>query len=269
MIREGYYRDDEMLKQIKELYGYREMLKNLVSKELRARYKGSILGFLWTFFNPLLVLLVYSVVFSYIMRVQMDNYSVFLFVGLLPWNYLATSAQMGVSSIVAGGGLIKKTYFPREILPFSVVISNLVNYLLSLFILIPALLFVEIPLTPALVAFPVILLIQTFLVAGLTVLLAAANVYFRDLEHITGVIIMAWFFFTPIIYPLEMVPDEAKVFFNLNPMLPLIEAYQDIFFYGRFPDWAGMGSFTIGAVIFFIISLVVFRRLQRNFAEKI
>lgn len=258
-----------MLEQIKEIYAYREMLKNLVAKELRSRYKGSVLGFLWTFFNPLLVLMVYSVVFSYVMRVQIENYSMFLFVGLLPWNYLSTSVQMGVSSIVAGGGLIKKTYFPREVLPFSVVIANLVNYLLSLFILIPALLITEIPLTPALAAFPVILLIQTFLVAGLTVLLAAANVYFRDLEHITGVMIMAWFFFTPVIYPLEMVPAEVKGFFNLNPMLPLINAYQDIFFHGRFPDWAGMGGFTIGAVIFFIISLVIFRRLQRNFAEAI
>jgi len=258
-----------LFQQIKELYAYREMLKNLVAKELRARYKGSVFGFLWTFFNPLLVLVVYSIVFSFVMRVQMERYPLFLFVGLLPWNYLATSAQMGVASIVAGGGLIKKTYFPREVLPLSVVLANLVNYVLSLLILIAALLIVKIPLTLALLAFPVILLVQTFLVAGLTFLLAAANVYFRDLEHITGVVIMAWFFCTPILYPLEMVPAEIKGLFLLNPMVPVIKAYQDIFFYGQFPDWTALGSFAAGAVMFFLLSLEVFRRLQRNFAEAI
>ena len=258
-----------MLDQIKEIYAYREMLKNLVAKELRARYKGSVLGFLWTFFNPLLVLVVYSVVFSFVMRNQIEHYSMFLFVGLLPWNFLAASAQMGVGSIVAGGGLIKKTYFPREVLPLSIALSNLVNYLLSLFILIPALLIVKIPLTEALFAFPVILVLQTLLVVGLTFLLAAVNVYFRDLEHITGVVIMAWFFFTPIIYPLDAIPAKMKGLFLLNPMVPLIKAYQDIFFYGHFPDWAGLGSFAAGVVIFFFLSLKIFKLLQRKFAEAI
>ncbi|MQL51395.1 ABC transporter permease [Desulfofundulus thermobenzoicus] len=258
-----------MWQQIKEIYAYREMLKNLVAKELRARYKGSVFGFLWTFFNPLLTLVVYSVVFSFVMRVQMEHYSMFMFVGLLPWNYLATSAQMGAASIVAGGGLIKKTYFPREILPLSIVLSNLINYMLSLLILIPALLIVQVPLTMALIAFPVVVLIQTFFVCGLTLLLAAANVYFRDLEHITGVIIMAWFFFTPILYPMEMVPKEVKGLFILNPMVPVIKAYQDIFFHGQFPDWASLGSFSLGAVVFLLFSLTVFHRLQKNFAEAV
>jgi lipopolysaccharide transport system permease protein len=258
-----------LFKYITELYYYREMLKNLVTKELRARYKGSVFGFLWTFFNPLLILVVYSVVFSFVMRVQMDHYSMFLFIGLLPWNYLATSVQMGVTSVVSSSGLIKKTYFPREMLPLSIVISNLINYLLSLFILIPALLIVKIPLTIALLSFPIILIIQTILVVGLTLLLSAANVYFRDLEHITGVVIMAWFFFTPIIYPMEMVPDEIKSLFALNPMLPVIKAYQDIFFYQKFPDWSNLGIFTVGSIIFFLFALTVFRKLQKNFAEMI
>lgn len=258
-----------MFQQIKEIYLYREMLKNLVAKELRARYKGSVFGFLWTFFNPLLVLIVYSIVFSFVMRTQIEHYSMFLFVGLLPWNYTATSIQMGVSSIVVSSGLIKKTYFPREILPVSIVMANLINYLLSLIILIPALLVVKIPLTIALLAFPVIVLLQTVLVLGLTMLIAAANVYFRDLEHITGVLTMAWFFFTPIIYPLEMVPAELKGYFFLNPMAIIIKAYQDIFFYGKFPEWINLGLFAVGAVVFLLICLEIFRRLQRNFAETI
>lgn len=142
-----------MWHQIREVYFYREMLKNLVSKELRARYKGSVLGFLWTFFNPLLMLIVYSVVFSFIMRIETENYAMFLFVALLPWNFLSSSIMQGAASLVQNGSLIKKIYFPREILPLSIVIANLINYLLSLFILIPALIFFKIKITPAILSF--------------------------------------------------------------------------------------------------------------------
>jgi ABC-2 type transport system permease protein len=256
-------------RQLLEIYAYREMLKNLVSKELKVRYKGSVLGFLWTFFNPLLTLVVYSIVFSFIMRVQMNHYSVFLFVGLLPWNYLAASALMGVNSIVAGGGLVKKTHFPREILPLSIVLANLINYLLSILILIPGLLIVKIPITAAILAFPLILLAQTIFVSGLALLLSAVNVYFRDLEHITSVLMMVWFFFTPVIYPFEMIPEHFRSLFMLNPLVHVARAYQDIFFYHSFPDWLSLGYFTIGSIIFFMVSLTVFGRLQRSFAELI
>lgn len=258
-----------MFQQIMELYIYREMFKNLVFKELRARYKGSVLGFLWTFVNPLMMLVVYSIVFSFVMRANIEHYSMFLFVGLLPWNYLQTSVMMGNSSIVGNANLVKKIYFPRSILPLAVVASNLINYILSLFILIPALLIFNIKLTAALVVFPIVLLVQTLLVTALTLLVAAANVYFRDLEHISGVLLMAWFFLTPVLFPSSIVPDEVKPYFALNIMAPVIEAYRSIFFYGQFPDFAVLGRIAVLFACILFVSFILFNRMQKNFAEEL
>ncbi|RDV81841.1 ABC transporter permease [Ammonifex thiophilus] len=258
-----------MWRQMKELYLYREMLRNLVAKELRARYKGSVLGFFWTFLNPLLMLVVYSLVFSFVMRAQMQNYAMFLFVGLLPWNYLANSLIQGTASLVHNASLVKKIYFPREVLPLSVVLANLVNYLLSLLILIPALLIFKVHLTAALAAFPLVLLVQTLLVIPLTLLVSVATVYFRDLEHIMGILTMAWFFLTPVIYPSEIIPPELKPLFNLNPAAPIIEAYQAVFFYGRWPDWASLGWLALGGSFFLVLGFRLFDRFQRRVAEEI
>lgn len=258
-----------MFQHLKELYTYREMFKNLVAKELRARYKGSILGFLWTFINPLMMLVVYSIVFSFIMRSNIEHYSMFLFVGLLPWTYFQTSVIMGNSSIVGNANLIKKIYFPRAILPLAVVASNLINYILCLFILIPALLVFNIKLTVALTAFPLVLLVQTLVVIALTLFVAAANVYFRDLEHITGVLLMAWFFLTPILYNMSMVPEEVKPYFALNIMTPVIEAYQSIFYYGQFPDFASLGRMAVLFTGILVCSFALFYRLQKTFAEEL
>lgn len=258
-----------MCEQIKEIYVYREMLRNLVAKELRARYKGSVLGFLWTFFNPLLMLVVYSIVFSFVMRVQIENYAMFVFVALLPWNYLSVSVLQGAATLVQNGALIKKIYFPREVLPLSVVLANLVNYLLSLLILIPALLAFKIKLTAALLAFPAVLLVETMLVTSLAFCVSVANVYFRDLEHIVGILMTVWFFLTPVLYPVDIIPSDVKPFFGLNPATPLMEAYRSIFFYGHWPDWASLGYLAAGLVVLLTLSLVFFNRLQRNIAEEI
>lgn len=258
-----------MWQRMKEIYLYREMLLNLVAKELRARYKGSVLGFFWTFFNPLLMLIVYSIVFSFVMRSSIKNYAMFLFVALLPWNYLANSVLQGAASLVQNASLIKKVFFPREVLPLSVVLANLVNYILSLFILVPALLIFKVKLTAALLAFPVVLGLQTLLVTGITLLVAVGNVYFRDLEHITGVLVTVWFFLTPVLYSPEMMPQEARKFFALNPAAPLIEAYREIFFYGRWPDWGHLGYLALASTAFLFFSLYIFDRLQRAVVEEI
>ncbi|MDD2502827.1 MAG: ABC transporter permease [Clostridia bacterium] len=258
-----------IIRQFRELYDYREMFKNLVAKDLRSRYKGSVLGFLWTFINPLMMLIVYSIVFSFVMRANIENYSMFLFVGLLPWNYFQGSITMGNFSIVGNANLINKIYFPRAILPLAAVASNLVNYFLSLVIMVPALLFFDIKLTIAIVAFPVVLIVQTLFVTALTLLVAAANVKFRDLQHITGVLLMAWFFLTPVLFPSSMVPDKIKPYFALNVMSPVIEAYRDIFFYGHFPDFALLGKLALLFFLMLLLSYVLFNHLQKNFAEEL
>lgn len=255
---------------LKEIFAYREMLKNLVSKELRARYKGSFFGFLWTFFNPLLLLIVYSAVFSFVMRVEVENYAMFLFVGLLPWTFFAASLQMGASSIIANANLVKKIYFPRELLPLSVVLSNLVNFVLSLVILIPALLVFGIAVKASIIVYIIILAIQFSLVLGFTLLVSSLNVYFRDLEHILGVALTGWFFLCPIVYPETLVPDN---FYNLyyygNPMTPLVIAYRDIFYNGVFPEWNSLLYVFCYALVILIIGVISFRKLQKSFAEEV
>jgi ABC-2 type transport system permease protein len=255
--------------QLKDIYLYREMLRNLVSKELRARYKGSVLGFFWTFANPLLMLVVYSVVFSFIMRIQVENYAMFLFVALLPWNYLAQSTLQSAGSLVQNHGLIKKIYFPRAVLPMSIVLANLTNYSLGLFVLIPALLFFRIELTPALLAFPAVVALQTLLVVSVALLVAVATVYFRDLEHITTILMTVWFFLTPVLYPADLVPEHFRSIYMLNPVAILVDAYRSIFLYGRWPDWHALALLTPVLLALLLISFAVFERLQRAVAEEV
>jgi ABC-2 type transport system permease protein len=258
-----------VLEQIKEIYLYREMLRNLVSKEIRARYKASVLGFLWTFVNPLLTLIVYSFVFSTVMRTGIKNYSMYLFVGLLPWNYIAMAMTQGTTSRVGNVSRVKKIYFPRAILPLSLVLANMINYLLGLIILIPALMLFHVRFTVALVAFPAVLAVETLLVTSLTLIVAVGNVYFRDLEHIIGIFVMLWFFMTPIVYSIDTIPANLRIIFNFNPASPIIEAYHAIFFYGKWPDWSTLGWLALGLIFLLIVCWFAFMRLQRAVAEEI
>jgi len=255
--------------QIKEIYLYREMLRNLVSKEIRARYKASVLGFLWTFVNPLLTLVVYSFVFSVVMKSGIQHFSMFLFVALLPWNYLSMSIIQGTTSLVQNVSLVKKIYFPRAILPLSLVLANMINYLLGLIILIPALAIFHVRFTVALVAFPVVLIVETLLVTSLTLIVAVGNVYFRDLEHIIGIFVMLWFFMTPIVYSIDTLSANLRNIFNFNPAVPIIEAYRAIFFYGKWPDWVTLGWLALGLVLLLMVCWFAFMRLQRDVAEEI
>ena len=175
-----------MIKQVKEIYQYREMLKNMVKKDLRTRYKGSVLGFLWTFVNPLLQLVVYTVIFSNIMRMNIDKFHMFLFVALLPWIFFSTSLQVSTTSVIANKELVKKIYFPRTILPLSVVVANLMNFIFSFAILFPALIISGIGISSAVIWIPLVLLVEFELALAFSILFAGLNVYFRDLEHLLG-----------------------------------------------------------------------------------
>lgn len=258
-----------MLSTIKEIYRYREMLKNLINKDLRSRYKGSVLGFFWTFLNPLLMLTVFTIIFSTIMRMGIENYGMFLFVALLPWLFFANSIQSCTMAIIANGGLVRKIYFPIEILPLSVVLGNLVNYLLGLLIMVPALYFFKLQLTWVVVYFPLVLLVQFLLTLSFSILLSGLNVYFRDLEHIIGILMMAWFYLTPVIYPVSLVPKAYLGLFYLNPVTPLILAYRDIFFYGKAPELASLGLVAVFSLVFLGVAITVFKYLKRGFAEEI
>lgn len=259
----------ELLTHIKEIYDYREMFRNMVLKDLRARYKGSVLGFFWTFLNPLLMLGIYSFIFSSIMKSDIPNFPMFILVALLPWNYFSQAITQGARSIINNAELLKKVYFPREILPLAVIGSNLINYLLTLAILIPALWLSGVQLTTALFAFPIILLIQSLLIAPIVMLASLGTAYLRDLEHILHVGITILFYLTPVLFPVAFIPEPFRWIFDYNPMTPIIHAYRDLFLYGQWPDFGGLLPMILVLVVLNTAIVAIFSLLQRNVVEEV
>lgn len=254
---------------LKELYNYREMLSNLVKKDLRTRYKGSVLGFLWTFLNPLFQLIVYTIVFSVILKSDIPNYYIHLFVALVPWLFFSTALTSSSASIISNKDLIKKIYFPRLIIPMSVVNGAFMNMLFSMIVVFIALIFSGIGISKYILILPVIMVLEYLLALGLAFIVSALNVYFRDLEHILGIITMIWMYVTPILYSIDIVPKGLLPLFNLNPMTPIIAAFRSILYYKTMPDLSHMGMILAWSIGFIVIGYLVFQKLQRNFAEEL
>ena len=259
-----------MLLMFCNIYRYREMLINMVRRELRGKYKGSILGFLWTFINPLLQLVVYTIVFSNIMRMGVSNYEIFLFVALIPWMFFSTSVLSGAGSIIYNQSLVTKIYFPREILPLSVVTSNFINMIYCSVIVWAVVLFYHMNLNLEVwFMLPVIAFIEYILVIGIVLIVSALTVYFRDLEHILGIIIMAWQFLTPVMYPESFVPSQYQAILYLNPMTPIIISFRDVLYYGKMPVVENLVYAFLWSLIIFICGFLLFGKLQKDFAEEL
>ncbi len=252
-----------------ELYAYREMLKSLVQKDLKTRYKGSFLGFLWTFINPLMQLAIYALIFPFLMRVEEKNYAMFLFVALLPWLFFSTSLQTSTDCIVENYNLVKKIYFPRQVLPLSVATGGLVNYIYGLIVVLVGLLIAGIPLTWNILFLPLLLLILYITVSGFCLMFSALNVYIRDLEHIVNIVTMAWFYATPIVYPLTMLPDWLQKILLFNPMTPLVQGFRNVIYYGVSPDLTEIVIAAIEAIIIFTAGVLIFNKMEPGFAEEI
>lgn len=255
---------------IKELYAYREMIFSLVRRDLKGRYKGSALGFLWTFINPLLQLGVYTMVFSVIMRNDIKDYYLFLFVALIPWILFSTSLSGGSSCIWSQKEMVKKIYFPREVLPIAFVTSQFVNMLLSFLVIFVVLIISGKGVNPiALLYLPVIMIVEYILSLSVAMISSAVTVYLRDVEYILGIITMAWQFLTPIMYSVNMVPEKLLPVFNLNPMTPIIVAYRDILYYKKAPELGTLVQAWSLGVVLLVVGLVVFSKLKRHFAEEL
>ncbi|CUX40543.1 Teichoic acid translocation permease protein TagG [Clostridium sp. C105KSO15] len=258
------------MKTIQELYAYREMIFSLVRRDLNGRYKGSALGFLWTFINPLLQLGVYTMVFSVIMRNGITDYYLYLFVALIPWIFFSTSLSGGSSCIWSQKEMVKKIYFPREVLPIAFVTSQFVNMLLS-FLVIFAVLIVSgkgINLI-ALLYLPVIMIVEYILALSVAMISSAVTVYLRDVEYILGIVTMAWQFLTPVMYSVDVVPEKMRTVFNLNPMTPVIVAYRDILYYKKIPELGTLVQAVCLGMVLLVVGMVVFSRLKRHFAEEL
>jgi len=212
---------------------------------------------------------VYTIVFSVFLRIGVENYAVFLFCGLLPWAWFSTSVLEGADSILRGGELITRVLFPPQVLPTVTVFTNLINFVLSLPILFLFFLLFKIKIATSLIALPIVMIIQAIFTMGIVLMVSALNVHFRDLQHILGNLIIIWFFVTPIIYPSTSIPTSLKFIIYMNPMGSLIKSYQNILFYGRFPNWVLLGvTLVFGFVVFFLGNLV-FNKYREFFPEEV
>ena len=266
-----------MLSNLRQLYRFRGLIQILVARELKARYRGSVLGFFWSFINPLLLLLVYSFVFTVIiprgelMGDDLDPYAVFLFCGLLPWTWFSSSLAEGANALIVGGNLIKKVMFPAEILPVVAVVSNMIHFLFGLPILFGFLWFYAIPLRlTELVWFPVVMAVQFILTLGLVMVLAALTVHFRDIKDLLANLLTLWFFATPIIYPMSALSGRLRFMMDFNPFAHVAISYQEILFYdGPFGHWKWLLALAVGGTGLFVLGYWLFDRLRDSFADEV
>lgn len=254
---------------IKNLYDYRELLKSNVKKEIRGKYKGSFLGVLWSFLNPLLQVAVYAIVFPYIMRVKTDNYLQYLIIGIIPWTFFTTVINQGMIAVRMNAGIIKKVYFPREILPISVAVSGLINFFISCIIIVIFCLIGGIGMSWHLLLLPLIAVIQFFLTLGIVFALSAINIYIKDTEYLVQFLINMLFYATPILYPATLFPKNIRWLLYLNPLTELVDAYRDIFMYHKLPALNGMIYLIVITLIIFTIGLMIFKKLEKGFAEEV
>ena len=259
-----------MISRIKEIYAYREMIVSLVKRDLKGRYKGSVLGFLWTFINPLLQLIVYTMVFSVIMRSGIEDYYMFLFVALIPWLFFSTSFTGGANCVLNEQNMIQKIYFPREVLPIAFVTSQFINMLLSFVVVFAVMIVMGYSINGiALLCLPLIMIVEYILSLGFAMLMSAVTVYFRDLGYLASVVGMAWQFLTPVMYDVSMVPDNFLWVFHINPMTSVIVAYRDILYYAKVPELSTLVSAVCVGIAVLVIGWIAFDRLQRRFVEEL
>lgn len=257
------------MKLIREIFDYREMIFSLIKRDLRGRYKGSVLGFLWTFLNPLFQLVVYTLVFAVIMRAPYEKYYLFLFVGLIPWLFFSASVVGGAGCIWAQKEMVNKIYFPREVLPIAHVTCQLVNMLLSFVVIFVVLIVTGHGLNPiALLYLPIIVAVEYLFALGITMLVSAVTVFLRDVEYVLGILIMAWQFLSPVMYGVDMVPEEVLPIFDVNPMTPILVAYRDIFYYKQPPQISTLLQAIGLGFLLLIVGVVVFEKLKKHFSEE-
>jgi ABC-type polysaccharide/polyol phosphate export permease len=260
-----------MLDNLRQLPRYRGLIQTLVVRELKARYRGSVLGFFWSFINPLLLLLIYSFVFKVVMPNRdplAQPYALFMFCGILPWTWFAASLSEGSNSLIANGNLIKKVLFPAEVLPIVSVLANMMHFFLGLPILAAFLIWYAKPINVIeLLWFPVVVLVQLVFTTGLALLLAALTVHFRDIRDILANLLTLWFFATPIIYTWMMMKDYMG-YLNWNPFTHLAISYQEILFFdGPFGHWKWLLALGGASVVVFLAGYWLFDRLRDSYAE--
>jgi ABC-type polysaccharide/polyol phosphate export permease len=256
-----------MLASLRAVWRYRDLVRNLVARDLRIKYKGSSIGFAWSLLNPLVLAAVYTLAFRYIIRIPIPHFPLFLLAGLLPWTFFTSSLAMATGSVADNSSLVRKVAFPRVILPVGVVLSQFAQFALMYAVIIPLGAALGPGATPALLGLLPLVCLQLLFTLGLALLLATAYVYFRDTRHLLEVALQIWFWLTPIVYAVALVPERLRPLLWLNPMAGFVTAYQSIVVSGQWPGAAAAAALTAVALGVFVAGVAVFARHQRRFAE--
>jgi len=250
------------------LYRYRSLLKSLVLKDLKLKYRGSVFGFLWSLANPLLMIVVYTLAFTFILGVRTEMFVFYLMLGQLSWTFFASSTMMSTGSIVDNTALLRTVQFPRAILPIATVLFNFAQYLLTVAVFLPIMLvWYRVPLVEPMLLFPVVLVLHVAFTIGIALILATATVFFRDVRHLVEVALAVLFWTTPIVYELGRVPERLRLLILLSPMSPFVVAYQKLFFFREWPDatvWLVAVTYAVGA---FVIGGALVLAFEDRFTE--
>jgi len=253
----------------KKLYNYRELLKTSVKKEVRSKYKNSFLGVMWSFLNPLLQIAVYAIIFSLILKNKQENYAIFLCCGIIPWTFFSSAINKSAFTIIENGNIIKKVYFPREIIPISVVTAETINFLISTIIILGFVIIGGIGINKFLFFYPIVLITQFLIILAFSFVVSGICVYFRDLQHFIGIILQLLFYAAPIVYSQDSIPSEYDWILKLNPMTYIINAYRDIFYYQKSIEIIPIIMLIFIGIVGCFVGYKFFNKLQKGFAEQL
>jgi len=254
-----------MLQLFREIHENRELIWALALKELRVRYKRSALGFIWALLNPLMMMVILTIVFSTITRIAVDYYPVFLISTLLPWTFFSQALSYSVESIVMNAELLKKIRVAKSVFPLAALIANVINFLLSLAPLVLILAVLRFPFHWTWIYLPVPLLGLFLFTAGCAFFFAAANVFFRDVSHIVQIVLSGWFYLSPVLYSIDFLPAKYKLLLRFNPMLYILNGFRMAIYYGQLPTMQNIGASLALGTITLILGYSVFRRVERSF----
>lgn len=254
---------------MQSVFKFRDLILLMTKKELKIKYKNSILGILWSMLNPLLMLVIYTIAFKYILKVEVENFSLYMFCGLLLWIFFQNSVTQSMASIINNRHLLTKVYFPRLILPLVVVNSNFINLVLNSIILFMAIIFFNVSITWSYLLIPFLVILLYLFVLGFSLILTTLNTRFQDTAHLVEVIFSALFYLTPIIYPLSIVPEHLKLYIMLNPFTSIVECFRSIIIEGKAPDTALFITFIVFSTIILVVGISVFKKYEKYFIDEL
>ena len=256
---------NDIILALDHLKNYKPLLKELVARDLKVKYRRSFLGYLWSLLNPLLMMGVMTLVFSYMFRFDIPNYPLYLICGQTLWTFFNESTTMAMRSVLDNGALIRKVYIPKFIFPISRVLSCFVTMSFSLVAILIVMLFTKVRLTPAFLLFPIPLFFLLMFSMGIGMVLSALSVYFRDIVHLYGVLTLAWMYLTAIFYPVSVLPAQVAAVINFNPMYVYITFFRELVLYGHIPEIGIWISSAVSSVVSMLLGLIIFRKMQKNF----